>query len=256
MNVNESLFNKWIIVVFYFIVLGSYSILWLPEHIIIDIGKEDAIIENIGALLFLGASILFCFAFLKSDFQSMGENRFITKRNLVYLFFAILMFVCFGEEISWGQRLLGFETPETVSQFNAQDEFNIHNLWIFHASNPNGSYKSFWALMLEMNRLFSIFWLGYFVVFPVVMFCFKKLHGIVQKVRLPVHSLWMGGLFLFSYLVFKIIYLHLYGSVPGKILGSINELKESIYAMNYFIFAVFELLRISKLKNENTGAAV
>jgi hypothetical protein len=34
----------------------------------------------------------------------------------------------FGEEISWGQRLLGFTGPATVAAHNRQREFNVHNL--------------------------------------------------------------------------------------------------------------------------------
>lgn len=33
-----------------------------------------------------------------------------------------------GEEISWGQRLLGFETGETMKAVNLQHETNLHNL--------------------------------------------------------------------------------------------------------------------------------
>lgn len=32
------------------------------------------------------------------------------------------------EEISWGQRILGFETVESVKQLNLQQEMNLHNL--------------------------------------------------------------------------------------------------------------------------------
>jgi hypothetical protein len=32
------------------------------------------------------------------------------------------------EEISWGQRLFGFATPETLAEINWQQEFNFHNV--------------------------------------------------------------------------------------------------------------------------------
>lgn len=32
------------------------------------------------------------------------------------------------EEISWGQRLLGFSTPRPLERVNVQEEFNLHNL--------------------------------------------------------------------------------------------------------------------------------
>lgn len=41
---------------------------------------------------------------------------------------AAVFFFGAGEEIAWGQRLLGFSTPETIQQFNTQNEFTLHNL--------------------------------------------------------------------------------------------------------------------------------
>jgi hypothetical protein len=32
------------------------------------------------------------------------------------------------EEISWGQRIFGFATPEAVKNINSQKELNIHNI--------------------------------------------------------------------------------------------------------------------------------
>jgi hypothetical protein len=36
-----------------------------------------------------------------------------------------------GEEISWGQRILGLETPESLSTINHQNEINLHNITSF-----------------------------------------------------------------------------------------------------------------------------
>ena len=44
------------------------------------------------------------------------------------LAWALLMFVFMGEEISWGQRILGFGTPEVLMEINHQQEFNLHNI--------------------------------------------------------------------------------------------------------------------------------
>ena len=47
------------------------------------------------------------------------------------LFFSLLagaLFYVVMEEISWGQRILGFETPELMIQHNIQHEANLHNL--------------------------------------------------------------------------------------------------------------------------------
>jgi hypothetical protein len=38
-----------------------------------------------------------------------------------------------GEEISWGQRVIGFETPESLVDANEQNEVTLHNLSSAHA---------------------------------------------------------------------------------------------------------------------------
>lgn len=48
-------------------------------------------------------------------------------------FFTVLAMAClyvFMEEISWGQRLIGFDTPELLKRYNLQREANIHNLLV------------------------------------------------------------------------------------------------------------------------------
>ena len=40
---------------------------------------------------------------------------------------AVIAFVFLGEEISWGQRVFGWETPELFGDYNKQNETNFHN---------------------------------------------------------------------------------------------------------------------------------
>jgi hypothetical protein len=58
------------------------------------------------------------------------------RRRLPALMYALLvlggLFVL-GEEISWGQRLLGIDTPPAIASRNNQGETTIHNLSIVHA---------------------------------------------------------------------------------------------------------------------------
>ncbi len=41
---------------------------------------------------------------------------------------AVGMFVLAGEEVSWGQRQVGFAGPDTLTALNQQNEANVHNL--------------------------------------------------------------------------------------------------------------------------------
>jgi hypothetical protein len=58
--------------------------------------------------------------------------RLRTTRSRWFLFVTIclglFLFFAAGEEISWGQRILGLTTPEYFQQHNAQKETNLHNL--------------------------------------------------------------------------------------------------------------------------------
>lgn len=44
-----------------------------------------------------------------------------------FLVLALAAFYAAGEEISWGQRLLGFASPEFFDEYNTQEETNLHN---------------------------------------------------------------------------------------------------------------------------------
>jgi len=46
------------------------------------------------------------------------------------------------EEISWGQRILGIQTPDALSQVNMQHELNFHNIFNTHLANLNLLFAS------------------------------------------------------------------------------------------------------------------
>ena len=61
----------------------------------------------------------------------MGYRRF----EIVYALLAVGFILGALEEISWGQRLFGWGTPEALTRLNEQNETTIHNLsgvdWVF-----------------------------------------------------------------------------------------------------------------------------
>ncbi len=81
---------------------------------------EDGIIENLTSLAFLVASVAFLHHARKGNFQ-----------KLLTAGLGLLCVVAAGEEISWGQRVFGIQTPDAVREVNVQHELNLHNLeWI------------------------------------------------------------------------------------------------------------------------------
>jgi hypothetical protein len=105
---------------------------------------EDGPVEAMSALLFFIGGVGFIVAAVRSDFLRQRGSRWAYATILLW---AALSFLCAGEEISWGQRILGFETPESVKAANLQNEFNIHNLQVFYESGSTYRYLSIFVLL-------------------------------------------------------------------------------------------------------------
>jgi hypothetical protein len=149
------------------------------------------------------------------------------------------MFVCLGEEISWGQRVFDWSTPESISELNAQNETNIHNIWFVHQRNRDGTEKGFVGKLLNMNRLFSAFWLIVFVFFPVAARLSARARRLFQSSGIPVLPLWAGGLFLGSFAANKVLATMYAGSIQAH---ALDEIKETIYALIYAFIAIVSLV--------------
>ena len=83
---------------------------------------EDGPVEWSGFACFLGASILSVL---------IARQRFQADHLWQMLLFggvAVAMFFAAGEEISWGQRIFNWETPENIEDINEQGETSVHNL--------------------------------------------------------------------------------------------------------------------------------
>ncbi|MHC4837779.1 MAG: hypothetical protein ACYTF3_06290 [Planctomycetota bacterium] len=81
--------------------------------------QEDGLIEGLQVLLFGLATLLLLLLWRRA--KPDGEPRW----PLAVV--ALLTFLILLEEISWGQRIIGFRTPESLRPFNRQGEFNFHN---------------------------------------------------------------------------------------------------------------------------------
>ena len=57
-----------------------------------------------------------------------GIRSFSLMKKALLLAIVLLAVFGIGEEISWGQRLLGLETPQWFQDNNYQKELNLHNL--------------------------------------------------------------------------------------------------------------------------------
>ena len=102
--------------IFIFLAPGSLSPI-IVESII----EEDGVVENVSAILFLVSSI--------SALILLVRFKMPFRHRIVLALLAFCLFVFFGEEISWGQRIFGFDTLEIMREANVQNENNLHNLF-------------------------------------------------------------------------------------------------------------------------------
>jgi hypothetical protein len=87
--------------------------------------KKEALLEDLSFVLYLLSAAACAGAALRIRTQTaVARHRLL---GLFYLMCAAAFFIVAGEEISWGQRMLGIETPEALVELNYQQETNVHN---------------------------------------------------------------------------------------------------------------------------------
>lgn len=91
---------------------------------------EDGVFETLSAITF-GVSALLMLKSAQS-LKTIQAKLSEANRRLAFLFYLLLAFIFFFvamEEISWGQRIIGWETPDYLSDMNEQKETSIHNIY-------------------------------------------------------------------------------------------------------------------------------
>jgi hypothetical protein len=216
-------------------ILLSYSIVFIFDFDDVrNLTREDAFVEYVGAALFLMASVAFFLLYKRSRQISMFA-KISFKGNIFYLLLGLaFLFVCL-EEISWGQRIIGFQTPEGIREINAQSEFNIHNLTLFHWATEAGDRKDFWGLLLNMDRLFSVFWFSYCCLIPVLYRFSSPIRAFMDRVRMPIVPLFLGAFFILNYAVMKVLDM----TFPIEFHVATVEIKESNIGMLFFVVALW-----------------
>lgn len=233
-----------------FCLLSAYSVLFLfSDQAVISLTKEDCFYENLTAIFFLLASLIFFIDFLK-DKKGNDFYFFKTKRNYFFLLLAIVFFLGFGEEISWGQRIFHLKTPEVLKEINVQNEINIHNLLIFEKKVHLGNMDTIKGRSLNIDRLFTLFWLSYCFVIPVINRMNSRISRWLKLLNLPLVPIWIGSCFILNYLISKIISL----VVSLDLHLSVVEIKECLIAFLFFAVSIFFLNLLIKSPNPDASA--
>ncbi len=94
----------------------------LDDALFQDLIDEDHPIEWAQFFAILAASGVFALAAVRA--RAQGRHGL----TAIYVVVAVGAFLAAGEEISWGQRILGFATPGQLDTINHQGESNLHNI--------------------------------------------------------------------------------------------------------------------------------
>jgi hypothetical protein len=102
----------------------TYIVAWqaLSPERRIAINDEMGLVENIGTLLFVVAGVVALTLFFKS------KGNAPTPWRIFYLLYGLGALFIAAEELSYGQHILNFNSPEYFQQYSKQKEVNLHNL--------------------------------------------------------------------------------------------------------------------------------
>lgn len=116
------------------------------------ISREDGLLET-GTFIALLAGATLCL-YRAWALRNERSRRFIAMLAMT----AVVLIFGAGEEVSWGQRMIGIEAPEFFQKHNSQYETNIHNLVVAGV----GVNKLVFGKMLAIGLVCYLFGLGYF----------------------------------------------------------------------------------------------
>ncbi len=214
-------YEKLIFVLGFLLVLLYFAYNYFPLDARHQIAKEDNLIENFQAIFLL----------LSGVFSLVISLKYIPKQKMlssVFLILALGLFFTAGDEISWGQRIFGIQSPEYFLKTNAQNELTIHNHTSVHGETPYafaavGAYGAFTFIFV---KLFSGF--------------FKKHKKFL--VLIP-------GWYLFPYF-FAGFFYNFYTKLGDHTIGDWSEPTELMLYLGvfFYVLVLYHTLKSSKKK--------
>ncbi len=232
----------------YILMVAPYvAFFFLSPAQIRRLNNENGLFESIGALCFIVSAGFFLVAWWRSDGWGVRLGPLTLRRNIIYLGLGAALFLGAAEELSWGQSILRFPTPEFVARHNIQGEFNLHNLEWFHAQDADGVEKTGLARQFAFTRMATLFSLAATVALPVAYAAISPLRRFLDWMRIPAPALWIAPLLLLSYAAFKIAMANI---DEGEFAGTANGLR--MYEVREFqlavIFVVIGITEAAKMK--------
>jgi hypothetical protein len=191
--------------------------------------EEDALVEWLQVLLVIGIAGLaaaLSLRLLRSGSRSLG---------LLYLLAVPIAIFIAGEEISWGQRLLGWATPAQLAELNKQGETNIHNIGV-------------------TLRVFNLVMMGLALIAVIVPIWWRRSAGdrrrtLVESLLVPPLFVASGFLFAFTYRLVRLTLI----PEGGFVITHYQEVAELTF---YFAAFVFLGLGYRRVRSEDLATVV
>ena len=150
--------------------------------------QEDGFFETMTMLCMILAGILLLISFFTTKKEAKTSEKLKRYLKFTVLLFGIGLIWIGLEEISYGQRIFGWETPEALLVVNQQQEINLHNFidptkYILHDIfsvflvfvmagsfylNYTDSKKYYWRIILPHPTLFPMIFLMIYSRFPYI----------------------------------------------------------------------------------------
>jgi hypothetical protein len=198
-------------------IVTGYILLFMDVKLFERFTVEDGLVEWLTVLgLLLGAFTCF--------------RRVVILRRTrpaVFLIFLVLMglvlFFGAGEEVSWGQRLFGIQSPAYFKEHNAQGETNIHNLLVDGVKLNRIIFTILLAIVLGL----------YIVVVPLLYKRKNWMRRLVDHFGVPLPQPYQIVAFLLMFLLVQFM--------PH--MGKRDEISEEGTALFLFLILAFPLNR-------------
>jgi uncharacterized membrane protein len=139
--------------------------------------------------------------------------------NWFALLFGIGCLLIGFEEISWGQRLFGIETPTGIARYNTKDETNLHNMFPFLTG-------------VKTRYISSVLVFIYGIILPLLSLA-APIRRTLDRYSIIVPGLSLVPLFFVSGLL----------AFFDQPTGEEEELAEMLIAIGYFLTVVLYLIR-------------
>ena len=186
---------------------GYNSIIW----------SEMGVVEFVQVLLLI-FSLYYLSQFIKSNFSILTKS----VKILIILYLLGLLYYLF-EEISWGQHIFYWETPNLFADLNHQNETNLHNIS---------------SLFNELPRNLLLIWCGLsFIYVKIISNRFLLFKNLIY----PNNNLKFISLLIFIFFI------------PDFFIGKLGlektPVNEAEILFNYFLQVIsFNFIRLSELQ--------